>query len=230
MGRVRLVGFCWFWASVDCRCIMWQSSVWAQQLIQSPSLKLMSEPRLFCPSSGLESPEGIAIDHVARLLFWTDSMRDTLEVSKLDGSQRRVLFDTDLVNPRPIVTNPAYGWVSKTKMMNESNTLQSNMILVTVVVTTWAPAGGICSNWFHLAAAGGSTGPTGTETGLKLRCPTWMGQRGLSWWKTTSDFQMVWPLTSTTSSCVGPTQVRHSWQEAELQPDWYISLLLACHN
>lgn len=36
-------------------------------------------------------------------------MRDTVEVSKLDGSQRRVLFDTDLVNPRPIVTNPVYG-------------------------------------------------------------------------------------------------------------------------
>lgn len=59
--------------------------------------------------SGLESPEGIAVDHVSRLLFWTDSMRDTVEVSKLDGSQRRILFDTDLVNPRPIVVNPAYG-------------------------------------------------------------------------------------------------------------------------
>lgn len=59
--------------------------------------------------SDLESPEGIAIDHVARLLFWTDSMRDTVEVSKLDGSHRRVLFDTDLVNPRAIVANPVYG-------------------------------------------------------------------------------------------------------------------------
>lgn len=57
----------------------------------------------------MESPEGIAIDHVARLMFWTDSMRDTVEVAKLDGSQRRVLFDSDLVNPRPITTNPAYG-------------------------------------------------------------------------------------------------------------------------
>uniref|UniRef100_A0A8C5NE07 Nidogen-1-like n=1 Tax=Gouania willdenowi TaxID=441366 RepID=A0A8C5NE07_GOUWI len=57
----------------------------------------------------ISSPEGIAVDHVARLLFWTDSMRDTIEVSKLDGSHRRVLFDTDLVNPRPIVTDPAHG-------------------------------------------------------------------------------------------------------------------------
>uniref|UniRef100_A0A665T7A2 Nidogen 1b n=1 Tax=Echeneis naucrates TaxID=173247 RepID=A0A665T7A2_ECHNA len=57
----------------------------------------------------LQSPEGLAVDHVSRLLFWTDSMRDTVEVSQLDGSQRRVLFDTDLVNPRPIVTDAAYG-------------------------------------------------------------------------------------------------------------------------
>ena len=71
----------------------------------------LTEVCLFHPSSGLQSPEGIAIDHVARLLFWTDSMRDTVEVSQLDGSQRRVLFDTDLINPRPIVTNSAYGWV-----------------------------------------------------------------------------------------------------------------------
>lgn len=46
---------------------------------------------------------------MARLLFWTDSLRDTVEVSQLDGSQRRVLFDTDLVNPRAVVTNPVYG-------------------------------------------------------------------------------------------------------------------------
>lgn len=69
---------------------------------------LIQTPR-FCLSSDLESPEGIAVDHVSRLLFWTDSLRDTVEVSKLDGSQRRVLFHTELVNPRPIVTNPVFG-------------------------------------------------------------------------------------------------------------------------
>uniref|UniRef100_A0A8C7TSK6 Nidogen 1 n=1 Tax=Oncorhynchus mykiss TaxID=8022 RepID=A0A8C7TSK6_ONCMY len=57
------------------------------------------------------SPEGLAIDHLARLMFWTDSMKDRIEVAKLDGSQRRVLFDTDLVNPRPIVADPSYGYV-----------------------------------------------------------------------------------------------------------------------
>lgn len=74
--------------------------------------RVLIQTPCFCPSSDLESPEGIAVDHASRLLFWTDSLRDTVEVSKLDGSQRRVLFHTDLVNPRAIVTNPGYGFGS----------------------------------------------------------------------------------------------------------------------
>uniref|UniRef100_A0A3B4AED0 Uncharacterized protein n=1 Tax=Periophthalmus magnuspinnatus TaxID=409849 RepID=A0A3B4AED0_9GOBI len=60
-------------------------------------------------SSDLQSPEGLALDPVSRLLFWTDSGLDLVEVSRLDGSQRRVLFNTDLENPRAIVTDPVYG-------------------------------------------------------------------------------------------------------------------------
>ncbi|KAJ8246133.1 hypothetical protein GJAV_G00263980 [Gymnothorax javanicus] len=57
----------------------------------------------------LESPEGIAIDHLGRNMFWTDSILDRIEVAALDGTKRRVLFDTDLVNPRPIVVDPIKG-------------------------------------------------------------------------------------------------------------------------
>lgn len=39
-------------------------------------------------------------------------MRDRIEVAKLDGSQRRVLFDDDLVNPRAIITDSANGCVT----------------------------------------------------------------------------------------------------------------------
>ncbi|XP_041108807.1 nidogen-1 [Polyodon spathula] len=60
-------------------------------------------------TTDLESPEGLAVDHLGRNLYWTDSMRDRIEVAKLDGSQRRVLFDDDLVNPRAIITNSANG-------------------------------------------------------------------------------------------------------------------------
>lgn len=62
-------------------------------------------------STDLDSPEGIAVDHLGRTLFWTDSVKDHIEVASLDGSQRRVIIDSDLVNPRAIITDPPNGWV-----------------------------------------------------------------------------------------------------------------------
>ena len=57
----------------------------------------------------LGSPEGIALDHLGHSIFWADSQLDRIEVAKMDGSQRRVLFDTGLVNPRGIVTDAVGG-------------------------------------------------------------------------------------------------------------------------
>lgn len=62
-------------------------------------------------STDMDSPEGIAIDHFGRTVFWTDSVKDRIEVASLDGSQRRVIVDTDLVNPRAIITDPPNGCV-----------------------------------------------------------------------------------------------------------------------
>ena len=41
-------------------------------------------------------------------------MFDRLEVSKLDGSDRKVLFSTRLINPRSIVVHPEKGYVNMT--------------------------------------------------------------------------------------------------------------------
>lgn len=65
------------------------------------------------PVTDLGSPEGVAIDHFGRTIFWTDSVKDRIEVASLDGSQRRVLVDSDLVNPRAIITDPPSGCVFK---------------------------------------------------------------------------------------------------------------------
>lgn len=70
----------------------------------------------------MDSPEGIAIDHLGRTLFWTDSVKDRIEVASLDGSQRRVIVDTDLVNPRAIIADPNNGCVSS---LGVSITVQS---------------------------------------------------------------------------------------------------------
>ena len=62
---------------------------------------------LFLP--GLSSPEGVAIDFLSRNMYWTDSGFDRIEVANLDGRNRHVLFDQDLVNPRAIAVDPVGG-------------------------------------------------------------------------------------------------------------------------
>lgn len=58
---------------------------------------------------GLISPEGLSIDHYRRTMYWTDSGLDKIERAALDGSERKVLFHTDLVNPRAITVDPIRG-------------------------------------------------------------------------------------------------------------------------
>ncbi|KAL7736227.1 hypothetical protein ACLKA6_002906 [Drosophila palustris] len=55
----------------------------------------------------IESPEGIAIDSISRRLYWTDSVKDTIEVASLDNpSLRAVIISKNLVNPRGIAVDP----------------------------------------------------------------------------------------------------------------------------
>ena len=49
---------------------------------------------------------GIAVDWISDKLYWTDESKKVIEVSKLDGSNRTVLFSKDIDHPRPIVVDP----------------------------------------------------------------------------------------------------------------------------
>ncbi len=62
-------------------------------------------------SSGLDTPEGMALDWVARKLYWTNdiSPSDTIEVSELDGSNRMVLMYGGMDTPNDIVVHPMAG-------------------------------------------------------------------------------------------------------------------------
>lgn len=55
----------------------------------------------------MESPEGIAIDVISRRIYWTDSVKDTIEVASLENATlRAVLINKNLVNPRGIAVDP----------------------------------------------------------------------------------------------------------------------------
>ena len=65
-------------------------------------------------SVGLVKPEGLAVDWVARKLYWTDRRvseweTSRIEVANLDGSNRKVLFWKDLGRARAIAVDPLLG-------------------------------------------------------------------------------------------------------------------------
>lgn len=61
--------------------------------------------------SGLRSPDGIAVDWVAKNVYWTDSGADVLAVARTDGNfHKTLLFKSSLVHePRDIALYPSKG-------------------------------------------------------------------------------------------------------------------------
>lgn len=59
--------------------------------------------------SEVKHPDGVAVDWVARNLYWTDTGTDRIEVSRLNGSSRKVLINDYLDEPRAIALDPTHG-------------------------------------------------------------------------------------------------------------------------
>lgn len=57
-------------------------------------------------SSGLDKPEGLAIDWFTDKIYWTDGETNRIEVASLNGNNQKVLFWTDLDQPRAIALIP----------------------------------------------------------------------------------------------------------------------------
>uniref|UniRef100_A0A8C2TH29 Nidogen 2 n=1 Tax=Coturnix japonica TaxID=93934 RepID=A0A8C2TH29_COTJA len=111
----------------DCRekAIYWTDV--AGRTISRVSLEPGAEPETII-NSGLISPEGLAVDHLRRAMFWTDSGLDKIERAQLDGSERRVLFDTDLVNPRAITVDPVRGNLYWTDWNREAPKIETSTV------------------------------------------------------------------------------------------------------
>lgn len=60
-------------------------------------------------TTGLVSPDGLACDWIGKKLYWTDAETNRIEVSELDGSNRKVLFWQGLDQPRAIALDPYHG-------------------------------------------------------------------------------------------------------------------------
>uniref|UniRef100_A0A8C3JVZ3 Nidogen n=1 Tax=Calidris pygmaea TaxID=425635 RepID=A0A8C3JVZ3_9CHAR len=91
-------------------------------------LHVPSQPTGSVPPAGLISPEGLAVDHLRRAIFWTDSGLDKIERARLDGSERRVLFDTELVNPRAIAVDPVRGNLYWTDWNREAPKIETSTV------------------------------------------------------------------------------------------------------
>ncbi|KAM6255307.1 nidogen-2 [Spheniscus humboldti] len=111
----------------DCRekTIYWTDV--AGRTISRASLEPGAEPETII-NSGLISPEGLAVDHLRRAMFWTDSGLDKIERARLDGSERRVLFDTELVNPRAITVDPVRGNLYWTDWNREAPKIETSTV------------------------------------------------------------------------------------------------------
>lgn len=59
----------------------------------------------------IDSPQSVAIDWIANNLYWTDSELKRIEVSRLDGTFRRVLFHDSKKIPHSLAVDPISGFL-----------------------------------------------------------------------------------------------------------------------
>ena len=58
-------------------------------------------------TSGLSLVEGLAFDWVGRHLYWLDSKLNTIEVVSEDGSNRMILVNQNITQPRGLSLDPS---------------------------------------------------------------------------------------------------------------------------
>ncbi|XP_041834846.1 nidogen-2 isoform X3 [Melanotaenia boesemani] len=95
--------------------------------INRASMASGAEPEILI-STNLVSPEGLAVDVKRRLLFWVDSSPDVIERANLDGTGKRTLFDTHLVNPRAIIVVSSTGTLYWTDWNREAPKIETSSV------------------------------------------------------------------------------------------------------
>lgn len=55
------------------------------------------------------TPDGISVDPVSRLVFYTDTGYNVIALITIDGAYSKTVINQNLDEPRAIVTNPQTG-------------------------------------------------------------------------------------------------------------------------
>ncbi|XP_033746428.1 very low-density lipoprotein receptor-like isoform X2 [Pecten maximus] len=91
-----------FWTDIK------QSSIFSGRFPNSSSL--ITDERAVL-NSEIDTADGMAVDWVNNLIYWTDTGRNEISVTNYNGTMRKVLFQINLDEPRAIVVDPFTGWM-----------------------------------------------------------------------------------------------------------------------
>ncbi|KAK0061867.1 low-density lipoprotein receptor-related protein 4-like isoform X1, partial [Biomphalaria pfeifferi] len=87
-----------FWSNTDVNV----RSIWRARLNGTDVVEIVKD---------VEECNGLSIDWVSKHIYWTDAGKKTLEIANYNGSGRRILISSGLVNPRGIVVDPVSEYV-----------------------------------------------------------------------------------------------------------------------
>lgn len=82
---------------------------WSDQVSRNIKRIDLQSGKIEVVASEVGHCEGIAIEWVNKYIYWTDNKNGRIEMSRVNGSDRRVLFDRDVQNPRGITVDPVHG-------------------------------------------------------------------------------------------------------------------------
>nr|XP_026693170.1 prolow-density lipoprotein receptor-related protein 1-like isoform X2 [Ciona intestinalis] len=101
--------------------LYWSDTTRSGSSIQRMNLNKTFHPSDFGPGSdqsgietihqSLQKVDGLAVDWIGRNIYWSERDKNTIEVSKLDGSFRKVLVRSGLEEPQAIALLPDKGYL-----------------------------------------------------------------------------------------------------------------------